>query len=158
MFYMKSALPGLHPLLLLIILLLNSCKETAIANENTRPSKPLLRYVVPLMDRDIYLDEMVKQCRSMGIDEVLQFTMLTNGEYGGDAFYDDEEFEKRMEHFRYCADRIRKEGLILSINAFHTLGHIRSLRKWFSILVSNASSLKMASQTFIRCSTPEVRN
>jgi len=124
MFYRKPALPCLPLLLFAIILLLNSCKETAIVNENARPSKPLLRYVLPFVDRDIYLDEMVRQCRSMGIEEVLQFTMLSNGEYGGDAFYDGEEFEKRMEHFRYCADRIRREGLILSINAFHTLGHI----------------------------------
>ena len=108
-----------------LFLLVYSCQEPAKLNDNSGPSKPLLRYLVPLVDRDIYLDEMVKQCSSMGIDEVLQFTMLSNGEYGGDAFYDGEEFEKRMEHFRYCAARIRKEGLILSINAFHTLGHIR---------------------------------
>lgn len=61
----------------------------------------------------------------MGIEEVLLFTRLSYSEYGGDAFYDVEEFEKRMEHLRYCADRIRKEGFILSIDAFHTLGHIR---------------------------------
>ncbi|MDA1120910.1 MAG: hypothetical protein O2887_10555 [Bacteroidetes bacterium] len=121
----KRALPGLLLLLCVVVLLLNSCNETATVNQNARSSKPLLRYVVPLVDRDIYLDEVIKQCRSMGIEEVLQFTMLSNGEYGGDAFYDGEEFEKRMEHLRYCADRIRKEGLILSINAFHTLGHIR---------------------------------
>ena len=112
-------------LLFLIIIILNSCKEPDKVNEDTRPSKPLLRYMVPLENRDIYLDEMVNQCKSMGINEILLFTMLSNGEYGGDAFYDGEEFEKRMEHFRYCADRIRNEGLILSINAFHTLGHIR---------------------------------
>ncbi len=124
-FYGKSALQIPLIMFFVINLIQFSCKEPFKINNSTRPSKPLLRYLVPLEDRDIYLDEMVKQCRSMGIDEVLQFTMLSNGEYGGDAFYDGEAFEKRMEHFRYCADRIRKEGLTLSINAFHTLGHIR---------------------------------
>ena len=124
-FLRKSTLKWLQLLLCVFILLLNSCKEPAKLNDNPGPSKPLLRYVVPLEDRDIYLDEMVKQCRSMGIGEVLQFTMLSWSDYGGDAFYEGEEFEKRMQHFRYCADRIHNEGLILSINAFQTLGHIR---------------------------------
>jgi hypothetical protein len=113
---MKSALTMLFGLILASVFLLNSCNGASVNGDESCPPKLLLRYVVPIEDRDIYLDEVVRQCRSMGIEEVLQFTMLSNGEYGGDAFYDGEEFEKRMEHFCYYAERIRHEGLILSIN------------------------------------------
>lgn len=96
----------------------------SFAQKKGDASKPLIRYIVPYENRDVYLDELVKQCKTMGVSEVLLFTMLSTDFYGGIAFYEDEEFEKRMAHFRYCADRIRQEGLTLSVNAFSTLGHV----------------------------------
>ncbi len=126
-FSMKSALLGLKFLSLAFILIFSSCKEPAAPDERiVSPGGPVLRYTIPLENRDVFLDLMVRQCRSMGIKEVFLFTRTSNKDYAsGNAFYDDEEFERRMEHFRYCADRIRKEGLIPSIEVLHTLGHIR---------------------------------
>jgi len=86
---MKAARTVLHGLVYASVFLLSSCNGESVTGDESSPPKPLLRYVVPMEDRDIYLDEMVKQCSSMGIREVLLFTMISWADYGGDAFFED---------------------------------------------------------------------
>lgn len=86
-------------------------------------SKPVLRFMVPIDNREVYLQELIEQCQALGIDEVFLFT-LTSRDYLQNPFVDGEAFNRRMEHLEICADRIKQAGLIFSLNVMQTLGHV----------------------------------
>ncbi|MEA3479383.1 MAG: hypothetical protein U9R60_14435 [Bacteroidota bacterium] len=88
-----------------------------------RASKPVLRFMVPIDNREVYLQELIEQCQALGIEEVLLFT-LTSRDYLQNPFVDGEAFNRRMEHLEICADRIKQVGLIFSLNVMQTLGHV----------------------------------
>ena len=81
----------------------------------------VLRYYVPLEDRDAHLAELIRTCERVGIREVFLFTT----EYlGVSQFKEIGELERICAHLAICAERLKAAGLVFHLNVFHTLGHL----------------------------------
>ncbi|MBU4211402.1 MAG: hypothetical protein KKD33_02325, partial [Verrucomicrobia bacterium] len=82
---------------------------------------PVLRFHVYQEQREEQIAELLQTCERLGIREVALFT----ADYiCGEVFPTMEGLQARLDHLNICAERIRRAGLVFSLNVMHTLGHL----------------------------------